>query len=174
MTVYGVAWRTTKSPLGIVCLVLLPFLLSGCRSQVALPTGASSIPSDRSAVESPLPVIAFTIQVGAFSTTERAANYAEKLAAYGLDTYYFIDTDGLCKVRFDRFETKAAARRRAVELQVRGVIDEFYIARPGPSGPPSNARKNLQDGLVQTARRFIGTPYRWGGPPPAAVSTAAA
>lgn len=157
------AWQTAKSPLRVVWIVLLVFFLSGCRSQVVLPTNSSSIPPDRSAVESPLPVIAFTIQVGAFSTTERAANYAEKLAAYGLDTYYFIDTDGLCKVRFDRFETKAAARRRAIELQTRGVIDVFYIARPGPSGRQPNARQNLQDGLVQTARRFIGTPYRWGG-----------
>jgi cell wall-associated NlpC family hydrolase len=101
--------------------------------------------------------------VGAFSTTERAANYAEKLAAYGLDTYYFIDTDGLCKVRFERFETKAAARRRAVALQTRGVIDVFYIARPGHSGRQLPAREKRQNDLVQTAQRFIGTPYRWGG-----------
>ena len=145
------------------CLGLILFLLAGCRSQVVLPAGSPASSHDRATVESPLPVIAFTIQVGAFSTTERAANYADKLASYGLDTYYFIDTDGLCKVRFDRFETKAAARRRAVELQVRGVIDVFYIARPGPSGRQPNARENLQEGLVQTARRFIGTPYRWGG-----------
>lgn len=163
MTFSHATWRTAKYPLRLVCLALLLSPMWGCRSQVVLPTGASSAPPDRSAVQSPLPGIAFTIQVGAFSTTERAANYSDRLAATGLDTYYFIDTDGLCKVRFERFETKAAARRRAVDLQTRGVIDDFYIARPGPSGRLSNARENLQDGLVQTARRFIGTPYRWGG-----------
>jgi hypothetical protein len=163
MMVCHSAWRTAKYPLRLVCLALILFPLWSCRSQVVLPTGSSSAPTDRPAVESTLPGIAFTIQVGAFSTTERAANYADQLAGYGLDTYYFIDTDGLCKVRFERFETKAAARRRAIDLQTRGVIDVFYIARPGPSGRHPDARENLQDGLVQTARRFIGTPYRWGG-----------
>jgi len=147
---------------GIGGLAVILFLLVGCRSPVGLPTGPAP-PPDRSAVASPLPVIAFTIQVGAFSTTERASRYADQLAAYGLDTYYFIDTDGLCKVRFDRFETKDGARQRALELQSRGVIDAFYIVRPGPAGRSTEARENLQDGLVETARRFIGTPYRWGG-----------
>ena len=50
-----------------------------------------------------------------------------------------------------------------LELQSRGVIDGFYIVRPGPAGRTTEARENLQDGLVETARRFIGTPYRWGG-----------
>ncbi len=163
MVFHDAKWMRAERLLRLGCLGLLLFLLAGCRSQLVLPTDASAPPIDRATVESPLPVIAFTIQVGAFSTTERAANYADKLASYGLDTYYFIDTDGLCKVRFERFETKAAARRRAVELQVRGVIDDFYIARPGPSGRQPNAREDLQEGLVQTARRFIGTPYRWGG-----------
>lgn len=153
----------TKCQRRLGCLGLLLFLLAGCRSQVVLPAGSPASPHDRATVESPLPVIAFTIQVGAFSTTERAANYADRLASYGLDTYYFIDTDGLCKVRFDRFDTKAAARRRAVELQTRGVIDVFYIARPGPSGRQPQAREKRQEDLVQTAQRFIGTPYRWGG-----------
>lgn len=150
-----------RCKLGIGGLAFI-LLLVGCRSQVGLPTGPVP-PPDRSVVASPLPVIAFTIQVGAFSTTERASRYADQLAGYGLDTYYFIDTDGLCKVRFDRFETKYGARQRALELQSRGVIDGFYIVRPGPAGRNTDARENLQDGLVQTARRFIGTPYRWGG-----------
>ncbi|MGD9331655.1 MAG: NlpC/P60 family protein [Desulfobacterales bacterium] len=110
-----------------------------------------------------MPAIAFTIQVGAFSTVERAANYADRLAAYGLDTYYFIDIDGLCKVRFERFESKAAAQQRAFDLQGRGIIDAYYIVRPGAFGRRYAARESLQENLVRTAQRFIGTPYRWGG-----------
>lgn len=155
---------TAKCPRNFVCCgFFLLLLLAGCRSQVVSPSGPSLSSPSSTTVDSPLPAIAFTIQVGAFSTTERAANYADQLAAYGLDTYYFIDTDGLCKVRFERFSTKAASRRRAIELQTRGVIDVFYIARPRPAGRQANARENLQEGLVQTAQRFIGTPYRWGG-----------
>ncbi len=108
----------------------------------------------------PLPAIEYTIQVGAFSTVERAARYAERLAEAGLDAFHFIDRDGLSKVRFERFATKSAARDRAVQLKTRGLIDDFYIVRPG--GPDSR-RAVLQEELVQTARRFIGTPYRWGG-----------
>ena len=106
-----------------------------------------------------MPVIAFTIQVGAFSTSERAANYADRLAAHGLDTFYFIDRDGLCKVRFDRFDSKTAAKKRALDLQRRGIIEAYYIV----AGRRFTARDGLQESLVQTAQRFIGAPYRWGG-----------
>jgi hypothetical protein len=140
--------------------VLLILLLAGCRSSVPLPPGSPPPAPGPSPVVSSLPAIAFTIQVGAFSTTERAAVYADRLAAHGLDTYYFIDLDGLCKVRFDRFDTKSRARARAVELQARGIIDDFYVVRPGRT---QRARSHLQEDLVQTAHRFIGTPYRWGG-----------
>jgi cell wall-associated NlpC family hydrolase len=102
----------------------------------------------------PLPAIRYTIQVGAFSTVERAARYAARLTEAGLDAYHFIDRDGLSKVRFERFADKAAARRRAKTLQARGLIEDFYIVQPTAALPSR---------LVATARRFIGTPYRWGG-----------
>jgi hypothetical protein len=143
-------------PFALCCL----FLLAGCRSSVTLPPGPEPPPPERLPVEASLPAIAFTIQVGAFSTSERAADYADRLAAHGLDTYYFIDTDGLCKVRFDRFATKLRARERATDLRQRGLIDDFYIVRPGRK---TSSRLVVQEDLVQTARRFIGAPYRWGG-----------
>lgn len=147
----------------VLWFAVIGLLLAGCQRQVAAPPG-----SGRPSLETPpaapaLPAIAFTIQVGAFSTTERAADYADLLASHGLDTYHFIDTDGLCKVRFERFDTKAAARRRARDLQARGLIEAFYIVRPRSSAPPRQARVMRQEDLVETARRFIGTPYRWGG-----------
>jgi hypothetical protein len=149
---------------GCLRWALFLLMLAGCRSALQMPEDVHFPPAaDHAPEEAALPVIAFTIQVGAFSTAERAADYAERLASYGLDTYYFIDDDGLCKVRFDRFETKAQARRRAQALRERGLIEDFYVVQPRPTGPQRDERERLQDSLVQTARRFIGTPYRWGG-----------
>ena len=111
----------------------------------------------------PLPAIQFTIQVGAFSTVGRAARYAERMKSAGLDAYYFIDTDGLYKVRFERFGTKEAARNRALALQTRGLISDYFIIRPRPTGGRTDPEKHLQESIVETARRFIGIPYRWGG-----------
>jgi hypothetical protein len=123
---------------------------------VACAGGCATVPDAVSPpARKPLPVIHYTIQVGAFSTVERAARYAERLAAAGLDAYHFIDRDGLSKVRFERFAVKSDARRRAEMLQARGLIEDFYIVYPRAAGVPAT--------LVDTARRFIGTPYRWGG-----------
>lgn len=144
-------------------LMLAVLLLAGCRSQVAVPPTVVTAPNAPAPSNASLPVIAYTIQVGAFSTPDRAADYADRLSAFGLDTYYFIDTDGLCKVRFERFDSRAAARQRARSLQARGLIEAFYIVQPDPSGRPAAAQAIRQESLVQTAYRFIGTPYRWGG-----------
>ncbi len=147
-----------------VCLSVLPALLmmgmAGCRATLPAPV---VVPSPAPAIQSRLPVIEFTIQVGAFSTPERAARYEQVMEAHGLDAYYFIDTDGLCKVRFERFATKAVARQRANALQARGVIDAFYIVQPGLDHGRDPLKARLRQNLVNTARRFIGTPYRWGG-----------
>lgn len=136
--------------------------LGACRATVTPPL-PEHLPAPTPAIQSPLPIINFTIQVGAFSTTERAARYAMGLRADGLDAYYFIDGDRLCKVRFESFATKSAARRRASELVSRGVIDDFYIVQPGRDGRRTQQLTSLRQSLVHTARRFIGTPYRWGG-----------
>jgi len=123
----------------------------------------SSVPAEPKPIHSELPSIQYTIQVGAFSTAERAAAYAAGLVQLGLDAYYFIDADGLCKVRFERFDTKEAARRRASELQAHGWIDDFFIAEPVSRQYQIDPQAALRKNIVQTAGRFIGTPYRWGG-----------
>ena len=120
-------------------------------------------PPEPTIIHSELASIQYTIQVGAFSTTERAAAYAARLMQKGLDAYSFIDEDGLYKVRFERFETKEAARQRASELQALSWIDDFFIAQPVLHRYQIDPQRALRKNIVQTAGRFIGTPYRWGG-----------
>lgn len=148
--------------IGLACTALLIY---GCARPVQ-PMPASvptTSPPKLPPVVSVLPTIQFTIQVGAFSTIARAARYAEQMRSAGLDAYFFVDTDGLYKVRFERFDAKAAARRRAAALQTEGLIADFFIVRPGPTGSRVDPHERLRESLVTTAQRFIGIPYRWGG-----------
>lgn len=154
----------------ILFLWPIAIYLSACAPSVPVsppadPKGSAQAPSQTKppSLDASLPTIAFTIQVGAFSTAERAAQFALELKNQGLDAYYFIDTDGLCKVRFERFMSKTMARLRALELKSLGRIDGFYIVQPGTTKPKTNPQFALRQNIVQTARRFIGSPYRWGG-----------
>lgn len=113
-----------------------------------------------------LPRIQFTIQVGAFSTSARAAAYADYLQVAGLDAYYFIDVDHLYKVRLERFETREAALARALDLQARALVEDFFIIHPQTDRMLPDPPMMLGERIVQTAERFIGTDYRWGGTSP--------
>ncbi len=148
----------------ILCLLVL--WLAGCAPSVESPSRYPSGPpvavQDQTAAYR-LPAIPFTIQAGAFSTAWRAAKYAQQLNRHGLDTYYFIDADRLYKVRFERFQTKQAARIRADHLKARGLIEAYYIVQPGKLAQQAQSRKSIGNRIVSTAQRFIGTPYRWGG-----------
>ncbi len=171
MHLYRILYPRGKCPAGLISALLI-ITLAACAAPavwVSLPESGSpqppvsSVPVDSEPIPSELPTIQYTIQVGAFSTAERAAAYAAGLMQQGLDAYYFIDADGLCKVRFERFDTKEGARRRASELQARGWIDDFFIAEPVPRRYQVDPQTALRKNIVQTAGRFIGTPYRWGG-----------
>lgn len=157
----------TKGGPGLVLLVVLvvaacsaPPMISSEVPPLRPPTPPPALPDIHQTYLADIP---FTIQVGAFSTTLRAARYADRLQADGLDAYYFIDHDGLCKVRFEKFQTKEAALARAAALQSRGLIETYYIVQPRFSGLFSEQPPDLRRDLVRTARRFIGTPYHWGG-----------
>jgi cell wall-associated NlpC family hydrolase len=69
----------------------------------------------------------------------------------------------LYKVRFERFQTRAAAKARAAEVKDRGYIQDFFIVQPPAVAHGVDSDNALRSGIVRTARRFIGTPYRWGG-----------
>ena len=103
--------------------------------------------------------VRFAIQVGAFQNMDNAVRLTEKLQRQGLNAYHYIDRSGLYKVRFGNYSTRQTARREAGFLQARGIIDEYYIISPQIAA----IEGDLRGELVQTARRFIGIPYKWGG-----------
>ena len=142
---------------------MAPAVIDSGPEPPSLPDQSQPMPTEPAPISGDLPAIQYTIQVGAFTTTDRAAAYASELIRHGLDAYYFIDGDGLCKVRFERFDTKETARQRATELQALGYIDGFFIVEPRPDNVAVDPQEALRENIVRTARRFIGTPYRWGG-----------
>jgi hypothetical protein len=162
--------KVIKSRLGGVIALMI------CLTACASPTVVISTPEPGPSPAKPelsrpisttmgakLSEIPFTIQAGAFTTASRAARYSIKLQDLGVDAYYIIDTDGLYKVRFQRFEDKESARRRALELQALGRIDDFCIIEPVSKQRRIDPRESLRQNIVKTAHRFIGTSYRWGG-----------
>jgi gamma-D-glutamyl-L-lysine dipeptidyl-peptidase len=140
-----------------------PIILEPSVEPKPAPLAVTPVPAHPASRFTKLPGIQFTIQVGAFSTAERAADYAAGLMQHGLDAYYFIDEDGLCKVRFDRFDSRGAACQRALKLQTLGWIDDFFIVQPVAHNFRIDPRLSLRQSIVRTARRFLGTAYRWGG-----------
>jgi hypothetical protein len=151
--------RNRYRPVWSLILCAVAFTLGACSTPKPLPTE----PDSGSTAAAKLPHIRNTIQVGAFSTSERAERYARRLQASGLDAFYMIDADGLYKVRFERFETIEAARGRAEVLRSRGIIGDYFIVTTEPAGSLEALNGRLRENLVHTAARFIGTPYRWGG-----------
>ncbi len=143
----------------MIISLALAATLSACHASRVYPPPVAS----PEAINPSVPSVAFTIQVGAFSSAARAVRLSEELQQAGLDAYYFIDTDHYYKVRFERFASKAAARQRAFDLQRRGLIDVYYIVSPLSDSRRSGTAASLQAELVRTAHQFIGTPYRWGG-----------
>jgi cell wall-associated NlpC family hydrolase len=111
----------------------------------------------------------YSIQVGAFLNMENAVRLTEALENQGLSAYYFHHETGLFKVRFGDFSSKEGARSKAEHLAASGVIDGYYIVSPEDYAA-ARARiygtAHLRNEIVETAERFIGIPYRWGGSSP--------
>ena len=153
-------------PVALLVTAWIVTVFAGCAffaSTAPPPAKPAAVEKPRRPIKHRLETIAFTIQVGAFATERNAARYARRLQQQGLDSYHFIDTDGLHKVRFERFSSKEAARDRAETLRARGVIEVFYIARAMVYDDLDSATTQLRADLLKTAHRFIGTRYQWGG-----------
>ncbi len=130
---------------------------------MALLTACSSKKLDQPPLR-PLPSsqissLGYVIQVGAFAKVSNARRLTENLEQKGLEAYYFQKAH-LYKVRFGNFTTRRAAEGKAKNLKKAGYISDYYIVRPQSL---VRNRDNLREQIVQTARKFIGLPYEWGG-----------
>jgi cell wall-associated NlpC family hydrolase len=117
-------------------------------------------------IASSLPRLGYTIQVGAFANLDNAVRLDGDLDRRGIESFYFRHDSGLYKVRFGNFKEWREAQAEAVRLRELGVITDFYIVAPQEYAIARIDQAHsgeLRDELVQTARRYLGIPYRWGG-----------
>ncbi len=114
----------------------------------------------------PLQQMGYSIQVGAFSNLDNAVRLEGLLEKRGIEAYYFRHKSGLYKVRFGNHTSYQPARAEAERLQAQGLIDTFFIVSPenyAAARIKKSGKGDLRAELVETAKRFIGIPYRWGG-----------
>lgn len=115
-----------------------------------------------------LNVIQYTIQAGAFSNIDNVENFMNKLAAKGLEPYYFKDDNGLYKVRFGNFYTYQAAQYTAEKLKNDGTLEDFIIVTPDIKRDLKNYEytDEMREKIIKTALNYLGTPYVRGGNDP--------
>jgi hypothetical protein len=148
-----------------VCL-----LLAGCAGRMAPeprapvePPAIARAPAILPAPPDALPRIGFSIQAGAFENADNAALLVQILAECGLEAFHFAGDDGLSRVRFGSFSSRELAIERAEALKKDRIIEDYYIVQPEPPAF-GRAEPGLRDKVVASGMRFLGTPYRWGGP----------
>lgn len=122
------------------------------------------VPPDRVGIS--LEKMGYSVQVGAFACLDNAVRFERLLEQRGIEAFYFRHESGLFKVRFGNHADYQGARRQAEQLAAQGLIGNFFIVIPDSyriAGSRPNDSGRLRAQLVETARRFIGVPYRWGG-----------
>lgn len=153
-----------KNPRRFAVAALLALLLTGCFSPRR---GDEPLPPPLPPPGPPaLRTLGHAVQVGAFSRLDFAGRLEEDLKNQGLDAFFFLDQDGLYKVRFGDYPGYREARAEALRLRARGMIGEFFIVSPRdyPAARIGlGSRDPLREEIAATARRFIGVPYKWGG-----------
>jgi hypothetical protein len=123
-------------------------------------------PSEQEQSSAPLEKMGYSIQVGAFANLDNAVRLEQVLEARGIDAYYFRHESGLYKVRFGNHASYQPARDEAERLQSQGLIGNFFVVFPedyAAARIQQSGQGDLRSELVETAKRFIGIPYRWGG-----------
>lgn len=152
---------------GVFAILLL---LGGCAGEnISVPPAPHVAPEERPEATSPkreLPRMGYSIQAGAFSNLDNAILLAESLERRGLNAYYFRHKTGIFKVRFGDFPSEKAARSEADRLHTSGIIHKYYIVSPDDYALAKErvyGGGHLRNKIVETAKSFIGLPYRWGG-----------
>ncbi|MFW5730419.1 MAG: NlpC/P60 family protein [Desulfonatronovibrionaceae bacterium] len=142
-------------------LLAAVLFLSGCAPVTVVPDS-----KPEQTFHSPLPAMDYSIQVGAFSVLNNAVRLMGKMQDLGIEAYYFKDRDSLFKVRFGNYPDYPAAEKQARSLRQKGYIQDYHIVRPESytaAQKPGPSSLVLRNRLVNTARGFLGIPYRWGG-----------
>lgn len=154
--------RTAKNTGAVVLTAaVLLMLTNGCSKPFPVSTS-----HEISSLEKKLSRIGYTIQVGAFSNVQNAVGLMENLREQGITAYYFRHQTGLFKVRFGEYTSRREAEKEALDLTFRKIIDEFYIVSPGKTAPAkteASGEAAIRKSLVQTAEKYKGLPYCWGG-----------
>jgi cell wall-associated NlpC family hydrolase len=149
----------------IPVVLILSLFLPGCASNRSIIPPYQTRIKARSQIYAPPMKMGFSVQVGAFSQVDNAIRLTRKLEKQGLDAFYFAHSSGLYKVRFGNYLTQSKAMFEARRLQQLGMIDVFYVVKPGEyaiARGRSSGDGSLRDDLVDTAQSFIGLPYQWG------------
>jgi len=161
----------SRNPFLFLCLISLLALLAACAAKPPVPLPPS--PPSPPPVEPPplhakLPLLGYTVQVGAFAQVDRAFALCSALSKRGLSAYYFRGDKGLYRVRFGNFPTYDKAVASARQGQEDRLIAEYLVICPEtyPVRRYRGQEEVVRRELALVAQQFVGVPYRWGGDSP--------